>query len=234
MALSDMLQQSRTGLLHQIQHLFKALGLAVVGVGNLPGTARQQGIGPFSARVEVQQQAKLCPAVGGLHGLQMFEITTIHRQHMVKAMKVLRLNLAGAQGAEVIAPLPGRRHGARIGRLANMPVTSTGGIHLDVLAQPRFLQLVAKDAIGGGRATDVAQTDKQHGYHVSFFSSSAASRARTRARSAGVSTPGGMGTQAGATWMLAPCSSTRSCSSFSVCSRLPRGQRTKSLSRLTR
>src|SRR5690625_7227444 len=120
---------------------------------------------------------------------------------MVKTMKVLRLTLAGAQGAEVITPLPGRRHGARVGRLADMPVTGTGGIHLDALAQARFLQLVAKDAIGGGRATDVAQTDKQHGYHVSFFSSSAASRARTRARSAGLSTPGGMGDQGGATGM---------------------------------
>jgi len=57
------------------------------------------------------------------------------------------------------------RHGlgARIGRMADMPVPRAGG--LDDQVEPQALGLGAEGGLGEGGATDVAEADEEDGGH---------------------------------------------------------------------
>tara|TARA_R110002012_G_scaffold27229_6_gene87563 strand:+ start:5855 stop:6436 length:582 start_codon:yes stop_codon:yes gene_type:complete len=55
-------------------------------------------------------------------------------------------------------------HRAWIGPVALMPVSGSGRINRHQLRQTRVCETLTEDALGQGRAADIAHADKQHGY----------------------------------------------------------------------
>ena len=60
---------------------------------------------------------------------------------------------------------------ARVGRIASMPGGGTGGIECEAFSMSRLRGHMGEDALGHGRAADVAQADEadadRHDYGVS-------------------------------------------------------------------
>ena len=78
----------------------------------------------------------------------MLEVAVIHGQDQVEALEVLHRHLARAQRRQVIATALGSQAGALIRRLADMPVTGAGGVHLYPLSQAGRLQTLPEHAFG--------------------------------------------------------------------------------------
>ncbi|MNY42443.1 hypothetical protein D3C86_1773320 [compost metagenome] len=150
----------------------------------------------------------------------MLKIAVIHGQNQIETPEITGADLAPAQGGKIITAQLRRLPSAAVRRLAHMPIAGAGGIDLDAL-QPQLTQLVPQHRLGGRRAADIAQTDKQDPHQ-------APRSRRTRSRSSWVSTPAGGACRASATWMRTPCQSARSCSRHSVSSSQQGPQATKS------
>src|SRR5690606_34695939 len=140
-------------------------------------------------------------------------------------------DLACTQVSHVITTLGGKGLGTAIWSLTNVPATGSGRIDLDTVLQTFTLNQVLKERMGGGRSTDVPETDKENArlHHAPF-----SSNARTRRKSSSVSTPAGGCSSATATWIFSPFHMARSCSRLSATSRGAGTHFTKFLRSFTR
>ncbi|MNN30666.1 hypothetical protein D3C81_1443220 [compost metagenome] len=158
--------------------------------------------------------------VTGFSGSQLLgfdQVLTVSAEDMVEMQEILGDQRARPQPGD-IHPMPlGAGHGTTIRRITGMPAGGTGRIDLHPARQTRFGEPRAQRALAHRRAADIAQADHQQLHCAPFISASA------RSRSSGVSMPGGNGAGDRATAMRCPASSTRNCSSDSICSSVPGG-----------
>ena len=84
-----MAQQAGAPVFHQVQHIFKTLLAAQVGVGHHRTVVPLEKLG---------QSAQFALVLRGAHGLGQAQVVPVHGQHQIKTVKVGRLELAGALG----------------------------------------------------------------------------------------------------------------------------------------
>jgi hypothetical protein len=94
---------------------------------------------------------------GGSRRPQRFKISqvlAVHSDDVREAMKIAALHLPCAQVRYVETVLPGGRLGARIGRMADVPVARAGAVDVD--SKSCVGSQLPEHAIGQRRAADVA------------------------------------------------------------------------------
>ena len=152
-ALTNVVEQPLSGLLHQIQHLFEPPCASIVGIGDLSHLA-------LGSEVEKQPQF---PAVF-LRTLSMQErqIIFIHRQYVVPGIEVVRHHSAGTLPRKFDTPAQRRLLGPLVGRFTDVKRVRAGRVDGDPLAQAFPLYEGLEDALRGRGPTDIAHTNKQH------------------------------------------------------------------------
>src|SRR5690606_10412948 len=146
-----------TGVVNQIKHVFEAILPAIVGVRHL-GQPRAS---------EVQKQSGFSTAILVPDLTNVGKIGAIHHQYIVKLVQIFRTELAGAQVADI--DTTARRGGScpLVRGFTDMPAAGAAGINMQSVEQAMFLGEVTENSLGTGRATDIAQADKQHTYAIS-------------------------------------------------------------------
>jgi len=92
--------------------------------------------------------------------LELRQIVSIHRKDVIEAIKVGRTDLSRAQGGQINAMLPGSGHGPPIGGLSIMPPRGARRINTQPTDDTLIFAKLPKNALGGGRSANVAETHK--------------------------------------------------------------------------
>ena len=151
--LAQMCEQARSALLHQIEHALEIRALAVVRIRHFTGAR---------LRRKVEEQRQACARLHRRHCPQGLQVRAIHRQYEIELVEIFGLNGTCPQVRQIVSPLLSRRACARIRRIANVVVGSACGVdsrhRMHVLPRKQS----AEHTLGCGRATDIAEADKQH------------------------------------------------------------------------
>src|SRR6267143_1601037 len=157
--LAQVREQASRGRFYEVEHLLEAVGSAVVRVRNILRTR-------FRSELEEQPQPPV--RVRRRAPAQHAQVLTIHRQNQIEALEVAGFHNARAQRREVISTAGGSLPGARIGWFAHVIRGRAGRIHFDGKFRRLARSERAQHALGGRRAADVAETNKQD-FHTSAY-----------------------------------------------------------------
>ena len=142
----ETLQQPPARPLDDPETLLEPASAPVIGVGDILVAA---GLG-----IELAQEVQTGGAVRGPpQRRQMCEIAAVHRDHVVEVAHVARAYPAG-MSRQLDSMSAADRQGTRIGALAHMPGSGSGGIdaHVDI----GLVREMDEDAFRQGRPADVA------------------------------------------------------------------------------
>jgi len=89
-------------------------------------------------------------------------VRPVHGENQVEAVKIGGLDLPRPLRRNVDPVARGGFDRTRVGRVALVPVAGAGRIDGDMRSEPRIDQHLAQNALGQGRAADIAHADKQH------------------------------------------------------------------------
>ena len=142
-----------------------------LGPGDLePGVVAEIGIGhglALAAGHVVEQQAEFGDGaafvVPGGDPAQISQVVVVQGDDVGEAAEVGRRHLPALIAGDIDPMFARHGLGARIGRMADMPVPRAGG--LDDQVEPQALGLGAEGGLGEGGATDVAEADEEDGGH---------------------------------------------------------------------
>ncbi len=148
-----MIEEAAGADLDQVQHALERLGAATVGIGDLAA-------GDAGGELQEQAEAGLRPRRA--QRPEIGEVVPVHRQHQIEAPEVVDRDPAGAQRRQVDAAPAGRRRRPGIGRLADVEAVGACAVDAEPIAEPLARGQRAEHALGRGRATDVAEADKQN------------------------------------------------------------------------
>jgi hypothetical protein len=132
--------------------VLEALRSSVIGIGDV--LTRE-------ARYLVQQQRPSRRRAGRRDAFEVCEIRGVQRDDAVEIVKVLRLHLPGAVGADVDAMAHRFGAGTRVGSLADMPRAGAGRIDHEV--ETGRLGFAPQGGFGERRPADVAEADEEDG-----------------------------------------------------------------------
>ena len=143
-----------------------------LGPGDLePGVVAEIGIGDglaLAAGDMVEQQAEFGDGapfvVPGRNPAQISQVVVVQGDDVGEAAEVRRRHLPALIAGDVDPIFARHGLGARIGRMADMPVPRAGG--LDDQVEAETFGLGAEGGLGEGGATDVAEADEEDGGHV--------------------------------------------------------------------
>ena len=150
---ADIVEQSGGGRLNQIEDDIETAIAAVIGVGN---------IGAAEVRRELQEHVEAVFLSQGAEALKIAVVFRIHGDDIIKAVEILAFDLTAALRGKIDAAQLGSPLGAAVGGLADVPAADAGGIDADPVGQALAFDQRPEDTFGGGRAADVAETDKQN------------------------------------------------------------------------
>ena len=150
---ADIGQQTGGGRLDHIKDDLETVFAAVIGVGDIAGAEVRRELHERVQAVRLPRRAE------GAEGVVVFRI---HGDHVIVAVKILRLGLAGALRGNINAAPAGGGRGAAVGGVADVPVADAGGIGADLTGQALAVDQRPEDAFGGGRPADVTETDEEN------------------------------------------------------------------------
>lgn len=144
-----MIEKSFGAAFNQLKHFGKAGVAAIIRVRRFAGLA----IG------EIQKQANIASPVWRRQFQQVCVVGKIHRQQIIKLIKISEFHFSRPYIGEVVTALSRRLDHAGVGRVAHMPGAGAGGID----GQPHAARpgLGAQDAFRRRRAADIAKTDEE-------------------------------------------------------------------------
>jgi hypothetical protein len=128
-------QAIATALDHR-EHEVEAVG-AEPGVGNVVA----------GDRVELAQPADPVMTLRRTQCAQVALVRAVHRDDAVEALEVVAADLARALAADVDAVLRGDGDGARVGRLADVPIAGARGVDLEAAGEAAALDQRTEDAL---------------------------------------------------------------------------------------
>ena len=94
--------------------------------------------------------------------LQYRQIRLVHRQQIIKTLKIRALDLTSAQRAHIIAPLICRLLTPHIRCMPDMKIMRPGRIDQNHIAQARIFNIVTKHSFSRRRAADITHADEQN------------------------------------------------------------------------
>ncbi len=109
----------------------------------------------------VEQQAELGAGVSGADRLQRGQVLEVQRDNMAEPAKIMGAHLPRAIGADVDAMTKRDCLSPPIRRLADMPVSGSGGIRFRLEPDPGDLD--PEGGFGQRRAANIAEADEQDG-----------------------------------------------------------------------
>jgi hypothetical protein len=151
-ALAKVLQETLRGGFHEIQHLFEAVGAAVVGIWNFGGSG---------VRGEFEEKPHTVAGVCRGAMVEDLQVLAVHRQNEVEVFEVSRLDDARSQERHVIAATASRLPGSKVRRLAYVVASSPRRIHFDHQLGCFPRRDSAEDGFRGRGAANISEADKQ-------------------------------------------------------------------------
>jgi len=140
-ARAQMLEQAGRRILHHIQHTLETVRPAKIRIRHFP----------FGVTLgELQKQAEMALRVAWAQALKNFKIRFIHRQHIIKTIKICDNHLSASQVAQIITAFSCRTLRARIRCLADVVIVRASRIDQDLFRQASLLDLMAEHRLGGG------------------------------------------------------------------------------------
>ena len=139
--------------LDQVEHMLEAVRSAIVRIGNFANAELGREVEEQSDMAVVRRRVASRSVRGGSRDPS---------RGSSGSAEIVVADLPRTLLAQVVAALGRVRDRAPVGRLADMPVAGAGRCDDDPVRHAGARRPLAKHALGGRRAADVAQADEQH------------------------------------------------------------------------
>ncbi len=151
--LGQALGEEARGAVEDVVDVGEAVRAAVVGIGHRV---------IIRVRVDFAQEADFVAVhVVGVEGEHVEEVALVHREDVVVAVEVLRIELPRPVCAQIDTAFSGFLRRAGIGPLAHVPVARATRGALEITRQPPLGDVLAEQRLGERAAADVAQAHEQ-------------------------------------------------------------------------